>query len=148
MDPLFHIITRTAWTNAVAAGEYRPPSLASEGFVHFSFADQVSATANLIYRDVEDLIVVEFDPAKLGADVVVEDSSGGPPASEDGGTPADEGVAGGGIAGGGRSGTEFPHVYDAIPVNAAARVHPLPRDDNGDYVFSPDSAADAASPDH
>lgn len=119
--PLFHIIARRAWADALATGEYRPPSLASDGFVHFSFADQVSATANLLYRDVPDLIVVEFDPAALGADVVVEDSYG--------------------------TGTVFPHVYQAIATAAAVRVHALPHDEHGDYRFSPGPAAGAASPD-
>lgn len=122
MPPLFHIVTRTAWARATAAGEYRPPSLQSEGFVHFSFADQVSATANLLYRDVEDLIVVEFDPSRLGSRVVVEDSSG--------------------------SGTDFPHVYGAIPASAAVRIHPLSRGASGDYAFTPGRASAAASPDH
>lgn len=122
MDRIFHILTRRAWAGAVAAGDYRPPSLESDGFVHFSFAGQVAATANLIYRSVDDLIVVEFDPDRMGADVVVEDSYG--------------------------SGTAFPHVYAPIPCDAAVRVHPLPRDDDGDYRFSPGSSSAAASPDH
>jgi uncharacterized protein (DUF952 family) len=122
MDAIFHIVTREAWADAVAAGEYRPASLESDGFVHFSFADQVAGTANLIYRNVDDLIVVEFDPERIGAEVVVEDSYG--------------------------SGTAFPHVYSAIPCGAAVRVHALPRGDDGDYRFNPGSASFAASPDH
>jgi uncharacterized protein (DUF952 family) len=122
MDPMFHIVTRSAWAAAVEAGEYRPPSLESDGFVHFSFAGQVAATANRFYREVEELIVVEFEPARLGADVVVEDTYA--------------------------TGTEFPHVYDAIPTAAAVAIHPLHRDANGDYVFSAGSASAAASPDH
>jgi len=121
-DSLFHIIDRDAWTAAEQAGELRPSSLRSEGFVHFSFANQVAATANLHYRVIADLIVVEFDPAKLGMDVVVEDSYGG--------------------------GTTFPHVYAAIPTAAAVAVHPLTRDASGDYVFNSGRASDAASPDH
>ncbi|MGH3262274.1 MAG: DUF952 domain-containing protein [Trebonia sp.] len=121
MQRLFHIVDRTAWTYATAAGEYRPPSLATEGFVHFSFADQVAGTANLLYRDVEDLIVVEFAAERLGADVVIEDSTG--------------------------SGTRFPHVYKAIPVASAVAIHALCRDGVGDYVFTPGRASGAASPD-
>jgi uncharacterized protein (DUF952 family) len=69
---IFHLVPRRTWADAVAAGEYRPPSLATEGFVHFSFAEQVTGTANLLYRDVADLIVVEVDADRLPAQVVVE----------------------------------------------------------------------------
>lgn len=118
---LFHILRRPAWTEALAAGSYRPPSLADEGFVHFSFAEQVAGTANARFRDVPDLIVLEFDAALVGADVVVEDSYG--------------------------SGMAFPHVYAPIPVAAAVAVHELRRDQAGDYEFTPGRAGGAASPD-
>ena len=118
---LFHILQRPAWAAALAAGSYRPPSLADEGFVHFSFAEQVAGTANARFRDVPDLIVLEFDAARIGADVVVEDSYG--------------------------SGTAFPHVYAPIPVAAAVAVHELRRDQAGDYEFTPGRAGGAASPD-
>lgn len=63
MRPLFHIVARDAWP---AAGEYRPASLAGEGFVHCSYAEQVAGTLDRYYRDVPDLIVVELDPEQLG----------------------------------------------------------------------------------
>lgn len=96
---LFHIVTTADWQAAQAVGEYAPPSLASEGFVHFSWASQVARTADAHYRDVPDLIVLEVDPSLLDAPVVVEDSYG--------------------------SGQEFPHVYGAIPVSAVVAEHPL-----------------------
>ena len=118
---LFHIVTPQGWAAAVATGEYRPASLDSEGFVHFSFAEQVTGTANLRYADQPELVVVEIDSDALDADVVVEDSYG--------------------------SGTEFPHVYAPIPTAAAVTVHPLARDTAGGWVFSPGGEAAAASPD-
>jgi uncharacterized protein (DUF952 family) len=121
MDALFHIVDRSAWQNAVDRGEYRAESLGREGFIHCSFASQVAGVANARYRDVEGLCVVELDPARLGARVVVEDSYG--------------------------SGTAFPHVYGPIVATAAVRVHELRRDADGDYRFSPSGAAGAASSD-
>ena len=118
---LFHIIAPDAWADAVALGEYRPSSLESEGFVHFSFAEQVAGTANLRYRDEADLVVVEVDPSAVGAELRVEDSYG--------------------------SGTEFPHLYGAIRTSAARAVIPLTRDGNGDWEFTPGDAGAAASPD-
>jgi uncharacterized protein (DUF952 family) len=118
---LFHIIAPDAWADAVAKGEYRPSSLDTEGFVHFSFAGQVAATANLRYGDEADLVVVEVDPGAVAAELRVEDSYG--------------------------SGTEFPHLYGAIPTAAARAVVPLTRDAHGDWTFTPGAASAAASPD-
>jgi uncharacterized protein (DUF952 family) len=70
MNTIFHIVDRDAWPAAV--DEYRPASLDDEGFVHFSFGEQVGATAEWYYRDVPNLIVVEIDPARLTCEVKIE----------------------------------------------------------------------------
>jgi len=108
-EPLFHIVAPAVWAPAVEVGRYEPPSLAEQGFVHFSWRHQVARTANLIYHDETDLIVVEFDPAGIPDPVVTEDLYD--------------------------AGEEFPHVYAAVPTAAATAVHPLVRDDRGDWVF-------------
>lgn len=119
--PIFHLVAPDVWAEAVAAGAYRPASIAAEGFVHFSFGDQVAATANLRYRDEPRLVVVEVDPSRVGAELKVEDSYG--------------------------SGTEFPHVYGPIPPTAAVAIHPLDRGADGSWTFNPGGEAAAASPD-
>lgn len=116
MRPLFHIVERGTWALAESAGEYRPESLQSEGFVHFSYADQVAATANRFYADAVNLCVVEFDPERIGAPVVVEDSHG--------------------------TGEEFPHVYAPIPASAAVAIHDLPKGEDGQYSFTPEATGD------
>jgi uncharacterized protein (DUF952 family)/lysophospholipase L1-like esterase len=115
---LFHIVAPADWPSC---GSYRPGSLAEQGFVHLSFADQVEGVANAIYRDAPDLVVVELDPVALDTDVRVEDSYG-------------EGVA-------------FPHAYGPLPVTAAVAVHPLGRAADGRWQFSRDGAVAAASSD-
>ncbi len=89
------------------AGEYRPESLADEGFVHMSFADQVAATAQRHYRGTRDLVVVEIDPDALEAELRVEDLTS--------------------------TGESFPHVYGPIPVGAAVAVHRLEPDTTGGH---------------
>ncbi|MFN2517551.1 MAG: DUF952 domain-containing protein [Jatrophihabitantaceae bacterium] len=121
MKALFHIVSRSEWRAAVAHGEYRPESLSTEGFIHCSFVGQVAGVANARYREVENLCVVEFEPARLAARVVVEDCYG--------------------------SGTAYPHVYGPIPIAAAAAVHDLTRTANGDYLFNVPGAAGCASSD-
>ena len=109
MDHLFHIVERGTWALAESAGTYRPESLQSEGFVHFSFGGQVEATANERFADAVNLCVVEFDPDRLDSPVVLEDSYG--------------------------TGHEFPHVYAPIPVTAAVAVHDLDKGPDGRYHF-------------
>ena len=98
MESIFHIVDADEWAAAVESGEYAPVSLAAEGFVHLSFAQQVAGTLERYYSGVPNLVVVEFDPARLGLPVVVEN-----------------------LAGTG----EFPHVYGPLPTAAAVGVRPV-----------------------
>jgi uncharacterized protein (DUF952 family) len=123
--PLFHIVDHEVWSAAAEAGEYRPASLDTEGFVHCSFAEQVAPVADARFAGVAGLCVVELDPSRVG-EIRVEDSYG--------------------------EGRVFPHVYGPLPIAAAVAIHPLPRDpQTGAARFEPelsaDRAADAASPD-
>ncbi|MEO6699971.1 MAG: DUF952 domain-containing protein [Jatrophihabitantaceae bacterium] len=108
-QPIFHIVGHRHWQAACELGSYAPESLAAEGFVHFSYADQVARTANARFADQDGLIVVEFDPARLAAPVVDEDLYG--------------------------AGELFPHVYGAIPTAAATGSHQLVREPTGQYAF-------------
>jgi uncharacterized protein (DUF952 family) len=116
MRALFHIVDPAVW--AATRDDYRPASLAAEGFIHFSFADQVAGSANRHYADAEILSVLEIDPERLPDPVVIEDSYG--------------------------SGTEFPHLYGPLPLAAVVAIHPLPRDAAGQFTFD---EGDRASPD-
>ncbi len=102
-EDLYHIALAEDWAAARASGEYtastRGRTLAEEGFIHCSFAEQVEATAHRFYRDVTDAVVLRIDPGRLPSRVVVEDLIG--------------------------SGEHFPHVYGPIPVSAVVDVRPL-----------------------
>ncbi len=111
---IFHIVTVPAWDAAVAAGAYRAPSLDTEGFIHFSYADQVGATANRHYGATDDLQVVEVDPDLVGSEVRLEPS------------PV--------------TGDLYPHLYGPLPIAAVIGIHRLERDATGAYTFEPGSA--------
>jgi uncharacterized protein (DUF952 family)/lysophospholipase L1-like esterase len=114
---LFHIVAPANWPTD---GQYRPASLADQGFVHLSFADQVEGVADRWYPDAAELVVIELDPAAIDAEVLVEDSY-------------DAGVG-------------FPDAYGPLPVAAAVAVHPLVRSTDGRWRFViRDGAAAAAS---
>lgn len=103
---IFHIATQADWTAAQRAGEYTTSthgvSLAQQGFIHASRADQWQRVRAAFYADVEEpLVLLEIDTDLLGVPVVEE-----PPAP---------GVA-----------ETFPHVYGAIRAAAVVTVTPLP----------------------
>lgn len=96
-EPIFHLALPDEWAAAVATGSYerstRGRSLADEGFVHASFRHQLAGVANGFYADLDELVLLEIDPAALGAEVRLEPIP---------------------------SGAEFPHVYGPIPLAAVA----------------------------
>ena len=100
---LYHIALCRDWETAAADGEYavstRGRTLAEEGFIHCSFADQVASTAERFYADVDDAVILRIDPGRLTSRVVVEDLDG--------------------------TGEQFPHVYGPIAVSAVVEVRPL-----------------------
>jgi len=76
MERLFHIALRADWEQARRDGVYRVSSLGKllddEGFIHLSFGHQVKQVADAFYRGMTDLVLLELDPKRLGAAVVIE----------------------------------------------------------------------------
>ena len=90
---IFHITSRAAWDAALGAGIYDADSLKTEGFIHCSTRDQVESTANRFYADVDQLVLLTIDPAKVGSPIRFE-----PPTVDS---------------------TElFPHIYGPLPIAA------------------------------
>jgi uncharacterized protein (DUF952 family) len=59
---IFHICTRDAAVAARVTGEYRAPSLDSEGFIHMSQAHQVRGVLDAFYAGQPDLVLLVVDP--------------------------------------------------------------------------------------
>ena len=89
---ILHITTAPEWDHAREAGEYRAPSLDTEGFIHCSLPTQVTHVADWFYRDVPELVLLCIDPSLLSSELRWEPS-------------ADE------FAG------DFPHVYGPVDVD-------------------------------
>lgn len=104
---IYHITTRAAWQRAQTNGVYRADSLASEGFIHCSDADQVTAVADDLFYGAKGLLLLHIDPGKLQAEIVYEDLY-----------EADE---------------NFPHVYGPIELEAVARVTDFEPGPEGDF---------------
>jgi uncharacterized protein (DUF952 family) len=105
---ILHICSRDEWAAVPEGGLYTAPSLDEVGFIHCSDLGTVGLPANALYRGRTDLLLLEVDPAKVGA----------PVRWEDGVPPHPEGIL-------------FPHVYGPIPRNAVVSVHDYPPDGDG-----------------
>jgi len=113
---IWHVALLRDWEDAVALGRYEwstlGVTLADEGFVHASAADQVDGVARRYYAQVEEPLVL------LEVDVAAVEASGAPVRWEH--------VAGADEA--------FPHVYGPVPVRAVRDVTPFAV---GDRVLPP-----------
>jgi uncharacterized protein (DUF952 family) len=103
---ILHITTAPEWAAAEAAGEYRAPSLAAEGFIHCSLPTQVTHVADWFYRDTPDLVLLCIDPGLLTSELRWE--------------PSADSFAG-----------DFPHVYGPITTAAVIEVVPWVRGADG-----------------
>ena len=97
---IFHLAMPDDWAVAFQTGEYtmstRGRTLKEEGFIHASTFNQIEATANRFYADVDQLVLLTIDQRKISHAIAWE-----PPAP---------GV------------TElFPHIYGPLPISAVVR---------------------------
>jgi uncharacterized protein (DUF952 family) len=103
-EHIFHIATVEDWKAALLAGDYRVStlgrSLADEGFIHASRADQVEGVRDAFYAGaVLPLVLLEIDPARLEVELRLEVPPG--------------------------AGMTFPHIYGPLRTDAVVAVHDL-----------------------
>ena len=109
MTIVYKICPEAEWTEAVRAGVYRGSAAdLRDGFIHFSAAEQVAATAAKHFAGQRDLVLVAIDADALGPALKWEPSRGG---------------------------ALFPHLYRDLPVSAVLWVKPLPLDDAGRHIL-------------
>jgi glutathione S-transferase len=111
---IYHLALPADWRHALERGLYdvstRGLSLAVEGFIHCSFAQQIEPVANRWYRDLDQVVILRLDREALGAEVRVEPSSDG-------------------------SGELFPHVYGPVPTAAVAETMAWARQAGQDWTL-------------
>jgi uncharacterized protein (DUF952 family) len=106
---IYHMCRAAEWQAAEASGAYPGSSQdEADGFIHFSTASQIVASAARHRAGQRDLVLLAVDPAPLGAALRWERSRGG---------------------------ELFPHLYGTLPVAAVRRVSPLPLGADGRHVF-------------
>ena len=115
---ILHLTSRNEWLAAQQTGEYRSPSLESEGFIHCSTEKQIVPVANSFYAGQHGLVLLVIEPSRLKPELRWE-----PPAHPNLQAdlpPSDE---------------LFPHIYGPINIDAVTEV--LGFEPNFDGKFSP-----------
>jgi uncharacterized protein (DUF952 family) len=111
---IYHITTAGEWELALRDGQYsmstRDRTLAEEGFIHASTAEQVAPVANLFYQDVPGLVVLVIDADLLKPDVRYER------------VPEFD--------------QPLPHIYGPLNTDAVVETVRLEPDPDGDYSFT------------
>lgn len=96
---VYKICPAAAWREAERDGIYRGSADdARDGFIHFSTADQVAATASRHFAGQSDLLVIAVNADALGDALRFEPSRGG---------------------------DLFPHLYGPLDLGAVIEVTPL-----------------------
>ncbi len=105
---IYKICDRTLWDAAVEAGEFKGAEIdLTDGYIHFSTAEQMRETAAKHFAGREGLVIIAVDADALGDEMKWEVSRGG---------------------------ALFPHLYRALKISEATSAEPLPLVD-GAHVF-------------
>ena len=96
---IFHVTAELGWRAARRAGVYAADTLATEGFIHCSTADQWPRVRRQRFAGRGDLVLLEIDPERAGAEVRWENLEGGE--------------------------EPFPHLYGPLEIAAVVSVRRL-----------------------
>jgi uncharacterized protein (DUF952 family) len=107
MTRIFHLTPAATWADAQRAGAYTADSLATEGFIHCSTAEQVVWVANNRFRGRQDFVLLHIDSGRLSAPVKYENLEGGTQL--------------------------FPHIYGPLNLDAVIDVAPFQPDERGAF---------------
>jgi uncharacterized protein (DUF952 family) len=103
MSFIYHIATRTDWEQAQRAGEYTTSSLgvtlAEEGFIHCSQADQVAGVAEKYYQNELDLVLLVIDADRVASPLRYDPVPGQP--------------------------DPYPHIYGPLNPDAVVEARPF-----------------------
>jgi len=115
MSFIYHIAERGDWERAVRDGEYttstRGLTLAQQGFIHCSEADQVADVANFVYKGVPDLVLLVIDPARVRSPIQYDPVPDQP--------------------------KPFPHIYGPLNPDAVIEVRPFEPGPTGEFGSVP-----------
>ena len=113
MSLIYHLATTADWDRACRDREYttstRDRTLAEEGFIHASTAEQVAPVANAFYRDVTDLLLLVIDTDRVASAIRYEPVPG--------------------------QALPYPHIYGPLNVDAVVEARPFGPGPDGQFSF-------------
>ena len=109
MPTIYKILPASLWTEAQRAGVFRGAAIdLTDGYIHFSTAEQAVETAAKHFAGQTDLMLLHVDAGALGDALKWEPSRGG---------------------------ALFPHLYAELDLQHVSRAEPLPLGSDGRHVF-------------
>jgi uncharacterized protein (DUF952 family) len=75
-DNIFHVISLEDWDKVKEKDFYTPMSLTNEGFIHFSFEDQIPGVIERFYNNQKNLLILKIDRNKLKSKLKLESVPG------------------------------------------------------------------------
>lgn len=106
-DLIFHVTTEEYFQDHKVNNRYQPESLDSKGFIHCSKGTQIEATANRIFPDRDEILLLIIDISTLSSDVKYD---------------MDE-----------QTGEKYPHIYGPLNIDAIMDKLTIYAEDNGDF---------------
>ena len=111
MPTIYKILPASLWIEAKRAGVFRGAAIdLTDGYIHFSTAEQAEETAAKHFAGQTDLMLLQVDADALGEALKWEPSRGG---------------------------ALFPHLYAGLDIHHVSRADPLPLGADGRHVFPP-----------
>jgi len=92
---IYHVVLPAVWERFKTKPSYQPDSLATEGFIHCSYASQLEGVLERYYGGVEKVLILTIETDKLLSKLVKEPSTN------------DE---------------LFPHIYGRLNINSVVDV--------------------------
>ena len=118
MSIIYHIAGASDWEQARRDGQYttstRGRSLAEQGFIHGSTADQVAPVANMFYEGLLDLVVLVIDTDRVRPEIRYEQVPGWD--------------------------APFPHIYGPLNADAVTESRPFEPGPDGEFSFDAPAA--------
>lgn len=74
---IYHIVLPEIWEKFENEKFYEAESLATENFIHCSFAEQLDPVLQRYYKDGEKVLILSIETEKLMSELVEESSTGG-----------------------------------------------------------------------
>ena len=96
---IYHVVTDANWQKALQHGFYEAESLAKEGFIHTSKAEQVAGVLERYYKGQSNLFLLHIDETKLTAPLKYELA---PSVNE-----------------------VFPHIYGRLNLDAVVKIESI-----------------------